>query len=117
VSSSSHLVQVVRCLLIEPNPESALNEEAGRLLLEDYKTFFQRALMMTSIHAKKSAPVVMSSDVDEASEISSPMKKMAKVQLLAVAPLTFSEREARSRQVEAGKEKELEAFVMFSAVV
>ena len=25
------LEQVVRCLLIEPNPESALNEEAGEL--------------------------------------------------------------------------------------
>ena len=25
------LKQVVRCLLIEPNPESALNEEAGEL--------------------------------------------------------------------------------------
>lgn len=29
-------MQVVRCLLIEPNPESALNEEAGRLFMEDY---------------------------------------------------------------------------------
>ncbi|CAI5536782.1 unnamed protein product [Closterium sp. Naga37s-1] len=27
---------VVRCLLIEPYPESALNEDAGKLLLEDY---------------------------------------------------------------------------------
>ena len=26
-----------RCLLIEPNHESALNEEAGRLFMEDYK--------------------------------------------------------------------------------
>ena len=27
-------VQVVRCLLIEPNPESALNEDAARLFME-----------------------------------------------------------------------------------
>ena len=27
----SHILMVVRCLLIEPNPESALNEEAGNL--------------------------------------------------------------------------------------
>ena len=27
-----HVLVVVRCLLIEPNPDSALNEEAGRLL-------------------------------------------------------------------------------------
>jgi hypothetical protein len=30
---------VVRCLLIEPNPESALNEEAGRMFME---VFFGR---------------------------------------------------------------------------
>jgi ubiquitin-conjugating enzyme E2 S len=29
--------QTIKCLLIVPNPESALNEEAGRLLLEDYE--------------------------------------------------------------------------------
>ena len=30
-----HDVQVVKCLLIEPFPESALNEEAGKMLMED----------------------------------------------------------------------------------
>jgi ubiquitin-conjugating enzyme E2 S len=39
-------------LLIVPNPESALNEEAGKLLLEHYEDYFQRAKMMTEIHAK-----------------------------------------------------------------
>jgi hypothetical protein len=29
--------QVIRCLLIYPNPESALDEEAGKLLLEAYE--------------------------------------------------------------------------------
>ena len=32
----AHILGIVRCLLIVPNPESALNEEAGRLLLERY---------------------------------------------------------------------------------
>lgn len=31
-----HILVVVRCLLIEPFPESALNEEAGKMLLEEY---------------------------------------------------------------------------------
>lgn len=31
-----HVLVVVRCLLIEPFPESALNEEAGKMLLEQY---------------------------------------------------------------------------------
>lgn len=36
-----------------PNPESALNEEAGRLLLEDYDTYASHARLMTDIHAAK----------------------------------------------------------------
>ena len=41
----------MKCLLIYPNPESALNEEAGRLLLEQYQDYFSHAKMMTEIHA------------------------------------------------------------------
>lgn len=47
------MLTVIRCLLIEPNPESALNEEAGRLLLEAYDDFARHARLMTSIHARK----------------------------------------------------------------
>merc|ERR1711915_124650 len=47
-----HIFMVIRCLLIQPNPESALNEEAGQLLLEAYDDYFTRAKMMTEIHAK-----------------------------------------------------------------
>jgi ubiquitin-conjugating enzyme E2 S len=39
--------------LIVPNPESALNEEAGRLLLEEYDTYAKHAHLMTTIHAMK----------------------------------------------------------------
>ena len=46
--------QTVKCLLIYPNPDSALNEEAGRLLQEEYEEYFKRAQMMTSVHAKPS---------------------------------------------------------------
>ena len=46
------LLQTIKCLLIYPNPESALNEEAGKLLLEQYDTYFSRAKMMTEIHAQ-----------------------------------------------------------------
>lgn len=49
-----HVLTVIRCLLIEPNPESALNEEAGRLLLEEYSEYVRQAKMMTSVHAPKS---------------------------------------------------------------
>lgn len=50
-----HVLVVIRCLLIEPNPESALNEDAGKLLLENYADYFARAKMMTKVHAKPTA--------------------------------------------------------------
>lgn len=47
-----HVLMVIRCLLIEPFPESALNEEAAKLMLEDYDEYFRRARMFAGIHAK-----------------------------------------------------------------
>ena len=47
-----HVLVVIRCLLIEPFPESALNEEAGKLLLDDYEDYAKHARLMTSIHAQ-----------------------------------------------------------------
>ncbi|KAJ1989696.1 ubiquitin-conjugating enzyme E2 S [Coemansia spiralis] len=47
-----HVLITVKCLLIYPNPESALNEEAGRLLLERYDDYARHARIMTEIHAK-----------------------------------------------------------------
>ena len=47
----SHVLLVIKCLLIVPNPESALNEEAGKLLLEDYEAYAKHAKLMTTIHA------------------------------------------------------------------
>lgn len=41
----------ISCLLIHPNPDSALNSEAGSLLQEDYDAFSRKAKLMTSIHA------------------------------------------------------------------
>ena len=43
-----HVLQVVRCLLINPFPESALNEEAGKLLMEDYDQYFKKARARTA---------------------------------------------------------------------
>ncbi|KAL6763990.1 ubiquitin-conjugating enzyme/RWD-like protein [Haematococcus lacustris] len=48
-----HVLVVIKCLLVDPNPESALNEEAGRLLLEDYEEYAGKARLMTSIHARR----------------------------------------------------------------
>jgi ubiquitin-conjugating enzyme E2 S len=47
-----HVLVIVRCLLIQPFPDSALNEEAGKLLMEDYQEYAKHAQLMTSIHAQ-----------------------------------------------------------------
>jgi ubiquitin-conjugating enzyme E2 S len=45
------ILVTISCLLINPNPDSALNAEAGALLQEDYEAFARKAKLMTSIHA------------------------------------------------------------------
>jgi len=47
-----HILLTIKCLLIVPNPESALNEEAGKLLLEQYEDYSMRAKLITEIHAR-----------------------------------------------------------------
>ncbi|XP_076893198.1 ubiquitin-conjugating enzyme E2 22-like isoform X1 [Bidens hawaiensis] len=51
-----HVLIVVRCLLIEPFPESALNEQAGKMLLENYDEYAKHARLYTGIHALKPKP-------------------------------------------------------------
>ncbi|AOW01176.1 ubiquitin-conjugating enzyme/RWD-like protein [Yarrowia lipolytica] len=50
-TSLCDILVTIRCLLVHPNPESALNEEAGKLLLEDYAAFSRTARLMTNVHA------------------------------------------------------------------
>ncbi|CAI5987164.1 unnamed protein product [Closterium sp. NIES-64] len=56
-----HVLLVVRCLLIEPYPESALNEDAGKLLLEDYNAYARHARLFTSIHAAPASSSALTS--------------------------------------------------------
>jgi len=50
-----HILTVVHCLLINPWPDSALNEEAAKMMIDSYEEYAARARMLTSIHAKKPA--------------------------------------------------------------
>ena len=54
--SIPNILQVIRCLLIVPFPESALNEEAGKLFMESYEEYADHARMMTQVHAQRPAP-------------------------------------------------------------
>ncbi|KAF2145524.1 uncharacterized protein K452DRAFT_243621 [Aplosporella prunicola CBS 121167] len=59
-----HVLVTISCLLIQPNPASALNAEAGALLQEDWNAFVRRAKLMTGIHAQ--VPRDLRTAVDEA---------------------------------------------------
>ena len=63
-----HILLVIRCLLVEPYPESALNEDAGKLLLEDYANYAEHARLMTSIHACPAIPVISDDAQPQASD-------------------------------------------------
>ena len=47
------LFEIIKCLLIIPFPQSALNEEAGKLFMENYEEYFKIAKMYTNIYAMK----------------------------------------------------------------
>ncbi|ORX80464.1 ubiquitin-conjugating enzyme E2 S [Basidiobolus meristosporus CBS 931.73] len=46
-----HILMTLRCLLIQPYPESIMNDEAGRLFLENYEAYAKYARLATEIHA------------------------------------------------------------------
>ena len=50
-----NLFEVIKCLLIIPFPQSALNEEAGKLFMENYDEYFKIAKMYTNIYAMKNS--------------------------------------------------------------
>lgn len=41
------IYEVIRCLLIVPFPESALNQEAAKMFMESYQEYFNMAKMLT----------------------------------------------------------------------
>ncbi|KIW67039.1 hypothetical protein PV04_06316 [Phialophora macrospora] len=45
------ILVTISCLLIQPNPDSALNAAAGALIQENYEAFSTQAQLMTRIHA------------------------------------------------------------------
>ncbi|KAN0065558.1 hypothetical protein ACQY0O_001396 [Thecaphora frezii] len=73
------ILVTIKCLLIAPNPDSALDPEASRLLQEEYDEYFETAKMWTSIHASRPpSNVDFSASITEASTATCP----------APAPLT-----------------------------
>ena len=61
----SHVLSVIRCLLIIPFPESSLNDEAGKLFMDSYDEYARRAKLMASVHAKKESSSNTKDQADE----------------------------------------------------
>ncbi|KAK5672761.1 hypothetical protein QVD99_000260 [Batrachochytrium dendrobatidis] len=76
-----HILLTIKCLLIVPNPESALNEEAGRLILEDYEEFSKHAILITKIYGQNPDIVFTNS---EGSNTASDDKKSATKTIKAI---------------------------------
>ena len=48
-----NVFEVIKCLLIVPFPQSALNEDAGKIFMEDYNEYEKIAKIYTNIYAIK----------------------------------------------------------------
>jgi ubiquitin-conjugating enzyme E2 S len=73
--SLQHVLEIVRCLLIVPFPESALNEEAGKAFMEDYEEYAQHARLITELYAlpkvkANSEPITSPTEIPVKMEIS-----------------------------------------------
>ena len=66
----SHVLAVIRCLLIVPFPESSLNDEAGKLFMESYDEYAKRARLLADVHGRSSS-VNKGGDDDPADDITS----------------------------------------------
>ncbi|GLB44243.1 putative ubiquitin-conjugating enzyme family protein [Lyophyllum shimeji] len=87
-----HILVTVKCLLIYPNPESALDEEAGKLLRENYSSYCDRAKLITSVHATPrtrpvefDTPSAASSVPEASSSTSTPAKTPTPVLLTSTS--------------------------------
>lgn len=50
-----HCLAVIRCLLLQPFPDSALNEDAGKLFMESYDEYYKRAQLHADVHGRMSS--------------------------------------------------------------
>eukprot|EP00577_Skeletonema_sp_RCC1716_P016396 CAMPEP_0113435418 /NCGR_PEP_ID=MMETSP0013_2-20120614/36261_1 /TAXON_ID=2843 ORGANISM="Skeletonema costatum, Strain 1716" /NCGR_SAMPLE_ID=MMETSP0013_2 /ASSEMBLY_ACC=CAM_ASM_000158 /LENGTH=351 /DNA_ID=CAMNT_0000325783 /DNA_START=90 /DNA_END=1145 /DNA_ORIENTATION=+ /assembly_acc=CAM_ASM_000158 len=61
-TSLSHVLTVIRCLMIVPFPESSLNDEAGKNFMDSYDEYAKRARLLAGVHGLtrwSSAPIMM----------------------------------------------------------
>lgn len=65
-------------MLINPFPESALNEEAGKLFMEDFAQYCKKAQMMAEVHAMPSTKIGEASAAEADGADGEPVEKRQK---------------------------------------
>jgi ubiquitin-conjugating enzyme E2 S len=93
-----HILTTVKCLLIYPNAESALDEEAGKMLLESYEDFCARARLITGVHAR-GRPVEFAdagSSTSAGGDVSKPAKTQSSTKPSAVPVIELATKSAIS---------------------
>lgn len=71
----SHVLNVIRCLLIVPFPESSLNDEAGKLFMESYAEYCKRAKLMADVHGRSTSYFVVQQQQQAVAENNDTKKK------------------------------------------
>ena len=102
-----HVLLTIKCLLIVPNPESALNEEAGKLLLERYDDYCTRAKIYTEIHAKpkNSDKASSSSTSDGGASSAASSETLAKKACNGVVAASATDKKALAKKEKSLKDK------------
>jgi len=95
--SLQHILEIIRCLLIVPFPESALNEEAGKVFMEDYDEYAKHARLITQLYATPKdkinvGPVCSPTEQSKGMDISFENTQDSPVKLFPtpVTPFTFN---------------------------
>jgi len=83
----AHVLSVIRCLLINPFPESSLNDEAGKLFMESYDEYSKRARLMTDVHGRPYSSATsegeekrQKTEVNDDEHSDSPQRRMSRIE-------------------------------------
>lgn len=88
-----------------PNPESALNEEAGKLLLEHYEDYAKRAKLYTSIQATSGKSEYMSLTQAQSSSVLKPLSNTSPVSPIISSKKRPQEQQENIKQEQAQSKK------------
>ena len=106
-----NLFEVIKCLLIVPFPQSSLNEEAGKMFMDNYDEYFKVAKMLTEIHAKKKVIKKENKDDDD-KNINNNNKDNAQMKIENDKEIIENDNKDKNNDINQSEKKEEEDIVM-----